>query len=63
MIQHLYTVQNDHHSKSSYHLSPYRVTIFLFSYNEHFSDLLSYNFKICNTMLLIIVTMLYIPSP
>ena len=29
MIQHLYTLWNDHHNKSSYHLSPYKVIIIL----------------------------------
>ena len=28
MIKHFYTLQNDYHNKSSYHLSPYRVTNF-----------------------------------
>ena len=27
VIRHLYTLQNGHHSKSNYHLSPYKVNI------------------------------------
>ena len=49
MIQYLYILQNDHHSKSCYHQSPYIVTTF-FSYDENLEDLLSLSkFQICKT--------------
>ena len=60
MIQYFYILQNDHHSKSSSHSSPYMITNF-FSYDENFYDLLS-TFQIYDTVWLIIITMRYITS-
>ena len=60
-IQCLYTLRNDHHNKSRYHLSPYKVTKF-FLLMRTFNIYCFSNFPVCNTKLLTISTMVYITS-
>ena len=62
MIQYLYTLQNNHHNKYSYHPSPYKVTI-CFLVMRTFKIYSLGNFQTCTTILLTIVTKLYITSP
>ena len=55
----LYTLRNDHHNKSRYHLSPYKVTKF-FLVMRTFNIYCFSNFPVCSTKLLTIFTMVYI---
>lgn len=59
MIPYLYTLWNDHNSKSGNPWSPHIV----FLQWELLRFTFLSNFQICNTLLLTIVTMLYITSP
>ena len=61
MISIFVLLQNDYHNKSRYHPSPCIVTKFLFLVITFKIYSLS-NFQICNTVLLTIVTMVYITS-
>ena len=54
MVWHLYTLHSDRYSKSSYHLSSYKVTNF-FLIMRTFKIYCLSNFQICNAMLLTVV--------
>ena len=62
MIQYLYILQNDHH-RSSHHPSPNIIMKFFCLVMRTFKIHSPNYYQICNTVLLTVVTMLYITSP
>ena len=62
MIGYLCILQNDHHNKSNYHLSPYIVTEF-FLVMITFKIYSVRKFQIYDTVLVTVIIMLYVTFP
>ena len=68
MIRYLYVLRNDHRNKPNSRLSPHIITevSFFFFFLGMMGTFKTYslnNFQICSTVLLTVVTMLYLTSP